>query len=181
MKEIWKDIKGYEGYYQVSNFGKVRSLDRIIINNGNKCKRKGKLMNLTKNNFGYFHIQLSKNFKKKTFRVHRLVALAFIDNPENKHDINHINGIKTDNNVSNLEWNTRKENISHAFKLGLMNSKHSLGEKNYFAKINIDDVLKIKELLKGGKYSQKKIGEILGVSESCIGHIKRGYTWGHIK
>ena len=107
MQEIWKDVKDYEGLYQVSNTGKVRSLKRHII------------LKPSHNHKGYLHIILYKNAKSKVGIIHRLVAEAFIPNLENKPQVNHINGIKTDNNSDNLEWCTNAENQRHAFALGL--------------------------------------------------------------
>ena len=107
MQEIWKDVKGYEGLYQVSNTGKVKSLKRHII------------LKPSLNPKGYLHIVLYKNAKSKAGIIHRLVAEAFIPNLENKPQVNHINGIKTDNNADNLEWCTNGENQKHAFALGL--------------------------------------------------------------
>lgn len=111
MKEIWRDIPGYEDWYEVSNLGRVKSIDKRKILKTDIGKK------------GYERVGLTKDFKRKTFNVHKLVALAFIDNPLNKPQINHINGIKTDNRVKNLEWCTAKENVIHAVKNGLKVAK----------------------------------------------------------
>ena len=103
--EIWKDVVGYEGLYEVSNLGRIRRGERIKkphIDHG-----------------GYLTVQLSKHSKMKCLKVHRIVALAFIQNPENKRTVNHIDGNKQNNCVENLEWATHSENISHANKTGL--------------------------------------------------------------
>lgn len=119
MKEIWKDIKGYEGLYQISSFGNVKSLDRYIINkNGDKQYFPGKYLTQGISD-NYLKVILSKNNKQRTFRVHILVARAFIPNPENKPEVNHIDGNKKNNKVNNLEWNTRSENEFHAYRNGL--------------------------------------------------------------
>lgn len=132
MKEIWKDIKGYEGLYQISSSGNVKSLDRYIINkNGDKQFFPEKYLTQGFNN-GYLKVTLSKNNKQKTFRVHILVAKAFIPNPENKSEINHIDGNKSNNRIDNLEWNTRSENELHAYKNGL--AKPSDKQKQAVAK-----------------------------------------------
>lgn len=125
MKEIWKDIEGFEGYYQVSNLGRVRSLDReIIFNNGKsdtaKTKAKGRVLTITKQTQGYSQIGLCKNGTQKSYRLNRLVAKAFIPNPDNKLYVNHIDGNKDNNRADNLEWVTNSENIMHAYKNGLL-------------------------------------------------------------
>jgi len=125
MKEIWKDIKGYEGLYQVSNFGRVKSL---------KFKPKV-LKNVT--NYGYYPtIYLFKNNQMKMFKIHRLVAKIFIDNPNNFPCVNHKDGQKTHNNVTNLEWVTIKKNNIHAIK-------NKLHHKSNLTK---DDIIKIRKL-----------------------------------
>lgn len=126
MEEIWKDIPEYEGYYQVSNLGNFRSLPRIIkykSSGTRKYPSKYLLTETTKDN--YQRIVLMKEGIKTRFQAHRLVALAFIPNPENKLCINHIDGNKSNNVVSNLEWCTYSENTIHAINTGLIDmSKH---------------------------------------------------------
>lgn len=100
-REIWKDIEGYEGLYQVSNLGRVT---RVTTN---------RILKSSKHVSGYLMVNLSKNSVTSHQRIHRLVAQAFIPNPENKPDINHVDEDKTNNNVNNLEWSTRKENCNH--------------------------------------------------------------------
>ena len=106
MKEIWKDIEGYEGLYQVSNLGRVKSL-------GNNKLRKEKLLKPFKNEYGYLLVTLCKNSKNKKFKIHRLVASVFIENPNNYEEINHIEECKTNNNVINLEWCNHKYNMNY--------------------------------------------------------------------
>lgn len=118
-KEEWKDIQGYEGLYQVSNLGRVKSLERITKIPNAKRIEKEKIRKLGTRN-GYFVINLMKNNKRKSFQVHRLVAEAFIDNPQDKPFVNHIDYNKKNNNVYNLEWCTQKENVHHSIK----NMKH---------------------------------------------------------
>jgi hypothetical protein len=110
--EIWKNIKGYENKYQISNFGNVKSLD--YINNLGKLK-KGKKLKYRITEKGYNSAMLYNNGVQKCYRVHRLVAEAFIDNKNNKPFINHKDGNKLNNNIYNLEWCTHKENVQHAF------------------------------------------------------------------
>ena len=124
MKEIWKDIRGYEGIYQISNLGKVKSIGRNeqyevngkIINR----VRKEKILSKCIDNQGYVIVALSLNRKIKYYKVHRLVATYFVSNTENKNIINHIDGDKTNNIYTNLEWCTIKENTVHAYKNNLI-------------------------------------------------------------
>lgn len=112
--EIWKNIENYEGLYQVSNLGKVKSLDRIINDiKGKTYLLKGKEIKFSQNNSGYVLVVLSKNKKSKTYLVHRLVAETFIPNPNNLPQVNHKNEIKSDNRVENLEWCSAKYNINY--------------------------------------------------------------------
>ena len=126
MEEIWKDIKGYEGYYQVSNLGRVKSLERYIEvhrQDGDRMQYQPEvIMSQIVNFCGYLIICLRKpREKRKKFMVHRLVAQAFIPNPKNKEQVNHIDGNKQNNCVDNLEWATPSENMLHARKTGLYN------------------------------------------------------------
>lgn len=122
MEEIWKDIDGYEGLYQVSNMGRVKSLERTRNMNLPSHKKPApvseRILTFGKS-LGYRSVTLAKCGVNKHFRVHKLVALAFIPNPDNKTQINHKDGDKHNNRVDNLEWVTPKENQRHAIKLGL--------------------------------------------------------------
>ena len=112
--EIWKDIQGYEGIYQVSSHGRVKSL------NYNKTGLEG-ILNPNNNGKGYLQVYLTKNKKSKKVLIHRLVAQAFLYKPIDKNYVNHKDGNKSNNNVNNLEWCTRSENQQHAFDTGLIN------------------------------------------------------------
>lgn len=117
MKEIWKDIQNYEDYYQVSNFGNVRSKDRkvVAINNPNRIYNvKGKnLKPVIIKDTGYYRVSLHKNGKQFTHKIHRLVAKQFIPNPKDLPEINHLDFDKANNHVDNLEWITKYDNILH--------------------------------------------------------------------
>lgn len=127
MFEIWKDIKDYEGKYQVSNLGRVKSLDRIInFSDGRVRKFSGKLLKPALAGNGYFFVTLASNQNNKRCYVHRLVAEAFIPNSKNLPQVNHLDENKTNNTASNLEWCTAKENInygSHNERVAKTNSK----------------------------------------------------------
>lgn len=111
--EVWKDIQGYEGLYQVSNMGRVRSLERKVKRwDGYRTVPAG-MPKIQKSNSGYFRVELWKDWKGKKYLIHRLVAQAFIPNPENLPQVNHLNEDKTDNRVENLEWCTAKYNSNY--------------------------------------------------------------------
>ena len=124
-KEIWISIVGYDefkNFYQVSNLGRVRSVDRIdTISDGRVFHRKGVILKPKICRKGYYRVQLYHKTKGKHINIHRLVALAFIDNPNNLPQVNHVNGDKSNNSIWNLEWVTNDDNMKHAIENGLMN------------------------------------------------------------
>lgn len=141
MEEIWKDIKGYEGLYQVSNLGRVRSLDRVA-RNGHKYSGKIRKQCFSR---GYLIVSLSKDGVKKHPHVHRLVAEAFVPNPENKPEVSHLDETKTNNKADNLVWATSKENCNmpkHIERLSGANNP------NYGIKMSDEQKRKISETKK---------------------------------
>lgn len=137
MNEIWKDIQDYEGLYQVSNLGNIKSLHfGAKANHPNWKLQQEKNLKPRIATSGYYRVELYKSHTKKYFYVHRLVATAFIANPQNKTEVNHIDGNKLNNHIENLEWNTKSENIRHSFKTGLHVSpmQGRKGSKSPFSK-----------------------------------------------
>lgn len=118
MCEIWKDIKGYEGHYQVSNMGRVKSLERKILNSRGRYDTKHeRILKIQYNKrVDVYEVHLKLKRVRKCYKVHRLVAEAFIPNPENKPEVNHIDGRRENNCVENLEWSTTSENLNHAYQ-----------------------------------------------------------------
>lgn len=178
--EIWKDVKGYEGSYQVSNLGRVKSLDREIKSRYGFRKIKGIILKEIPDKDGYYRVNLKESQNGKTKNIHRLVATAFIDNKENKPQVNHINGVKNDNNVNNLEWSTLSENRQHAYNTGLQNSFTRRGAKNNFNKLTKSQVIQIRESYKKGLITYKELAYKFKVSPGCIGSIIRKQNWNWI-
>lgn len=178
QEEIWKPAVGYENFYQVSNKGKIRSLDRSSPTKRGIIKNtKGKVLNLTLKNNGYLSVMLSISGKSKRHYVHRLVAETFILNPENKKEVNHINGSKTDNSVINLEWNTRTENIKHALTTNLTPK----GEVSSSAKLTEKHVLIIRRLHRiNPNFNKLQVAKKLGVQDATIHKIIKRQRWKHI-
>ena len=151
--EEYRDVVGFEDYFQISNLGNVFS------------KRRNRILKQTKCKTGYWTFGTSINGIAHYFRVHRLVAEAFIPNPESKPYVNHIDGCKTNNILSNLEWVTAKENTIHAWATGLQlpRPKHSQ------RKLTADQVREIR----ASKKSNRELASIYGLSHTSIGSIKR--------
>jgi hypothetical protein len=169
--EIWKNIEGYEGFYQISNLGNVKSLCRLVGNHsGFKKLLKEKILKTHISKTGYFVINLKINSKRKTFKLHRLIAYSFIEKIKGKEYINHINGIKTDNRVENLEWVTIKENNYHAIKTGL---KKDSGINNSRSKLNESDIVYIRN----SNLKLKELSNIYKIDASTISKIKLRKTY----
>lgn len=182
MKETWKDIKGYEGLYQVSNFGNVKSLDHNVINKGIKQLRKGKILKQNINTWGYATVFLYKKGIGKRFAIHRLVAITFIKNNENKEEINHIDGNKLNNNILNLEWCTRRENMKHSFSIGLEKPpmKNKFGKLNTRSKsisqydLNGNYIRTFESMGEASRYLKNKSAD-RSISKCCNGLRKTAY------
>jgi len=181
-EEIWKDVVGYEGKYIVSSNGIVMGVDRVNIQRreGQKDRlifKAGKTINPHSWGGAYLQTQLHKDGELGTYSTHRLVAQAFIPNPENKPEVNHINGIKKDNRVENLEWVTHKENIRHAIDTNLKVAV--CGEDHQLSSLKNEDVIWIRANCKSTK-DYGWISRKLGVSTGVVRNIDKKLNWKHL-
>lgn len=166
--EEWKDIEGYEGLYQVSSLGRIKSLNHYASNGVTTVLYKGKVLSQTTHN-GYMIAHLSKNNVIKTVSVHRLVAEAFVKNPLNKSHVNHKDGNKSNNIASNLEWCTPRENLVHALETGLRKRKVTKDKYKYF----------YDEHEKGKTY--KELAKEFNISKTRAFEIVRDYRNGKVR
>lgn len=182
MTEVWLKIKKYP-YYEASNLGNIRSINRVVMRCGFQLNRTGVILTPTLNDNGYYIVSLYNKKTNRHERVHRLVASTFIENMQKKKTVNHKNGVKTDNRVENLEWATHSENHKHAYANNLMKPAH-LGKSG-------EDSLKFKNVsqyTKNGEYiktfhSARVADAETGVSYkhiSCVCNGKRKTTGGYI-
>lgn len=174
--EVWKDIKGYEGKYRVSNSGKVFSI------------RSNKLMVARDNGCGYFQVGLN-NGKQVYFYVHRLVMISFVGEVAGKPFVNHIDGDKSNNNLHNLEWCTQSENQKHAFRTKLQVHDEEYrksrrlrfqGEGSSTAKLTEKDVLDIRRFWADGTHNQFEMSKMYNVTQANISRIVKRLTWKHL-
>ncbi|MEB9013982.1 HNH endonuclease [Bacillus cereus] len=164
--EVWKDLKDVVecgDNYEVSTLGNIRNKVTLRVLKPYTMK-------------GYKRIKISKDNKKKSYLLHRLVALTFIDNPSNHPEVNHKDGNKNNNTLTNLEWCTRTDNLKHAYATNL---KSHVGERHPRATVTDSQVIEIKEMLQKG-YTPKEIMEKYNVSKHTVSRIKTGVTWKHI-
>lgn len=179
--EEWRDIAEFEGQYMISNYGRVLSKSRIKVKPtkwGDVPYRvKAKIMAQSKDRMGYPTVSLAIGKRTITKKIHRLIGMAFIHNPDNKPEINHLNCIKANSVLWNLEWCTHAENMKHAAENGAIPTR--LGNKSSYNKLMEEDIPEIRKMI--GVKSYREIGEIYGVDQSTIYHIKTGRNWSHIK
>jgi hypothetical protein len=169
--EEWRSIPEFDGY-QVSSLGRVKSTDRFCGDRPGVTK--GKILKPFRNKRGYLEVNLYKNSKSTAKIIHRLAAKAFISNDFNKPQVNHIDGNKLNNKISNLEWMSNSENQLHAYSLGLQPSR--AGENNIKAKITNKNVTELKVLYNSGK-TIIDISKMMNINVSIIRNIIYGRTW----
>jgi len=183
MKEIWKDVKGYEGCYQISNKGRVKSLKRIVKKSYppyvQNVKKRILKPNIDKD--GYAIIMLgargNKDHARKHFKIHRLVGIAFIPNPKKLPCINHLNGKKLDNRPVNLEWCTSPDNIKHAVVTGLRDFR---GVLHHNCRLTENNVRKIRKLRNIKNFKASVLAKMFNISVTHVGYISNYKSWQHI-
>lgn len=176
--EIWKDIEGFEGRYQVSNFGRVRGLARFEKHSrGGDRKVRGRMRKLSLDRKGYFHTSLAICSKYKNIRVHREVATAFIPNPDNLPEVNHKDFNPKNNKVENLEWTTHAGNMRYSRINGRFSQNFPKGVEHSRAKLTEAAVLHIrKREMSFGKYAK-----LYGVAHTTVVYACYGKNWAHLK
>lgn len=172
--ENWKDVKGYEGLYKISESGKIKSLRRKVRSKHGLRTKKERILKANRSG-RYEKVSLCKEGDCKQYSVHRLVAENFIRIPNKSEVVNHMDGDKLNNHYKNLEWCTPKQNNEHAKKNRLWNN-HGIG--NRLSKFSKDDVLNIRKEKKLGK-TNLEISKVYGVHEATIGKLIRGETYKH--
>lgn len=171
LQENWVPIPGYEKFYQITSTGRIKR----IGSPGSGRSRDDRFRYPQDSGFGYKYITLHSVGKRKNFYMHRLLATIFIPNPENKPLVNHINGVKSDNRIENLEWCTLSENMIHAYGLGLIPK----GEANHMSKITEAEVLQIRSLHNSGE-SRPSLAVKFGISKANVHRIIHKQIWRHL-
>jgi hypothetical protein len=171
--EVWRDIPGWEGFYQVSNLGRVRSLDRMVEGRGviPIRRRRGKVLKQLRILTGYMAVRLQRDGQSHCVRVHRIVCKVFHGpQPSELHEVAHADGTKDNNAASNLRWATKSENALDRIAIGLPAGSGTT---------SIEQAKSIKRLL-GTDLMKKEIAAIVGVSKNVVSQIARGKSWAHL-
>jgi hypothetical protein len=169
--ELWKWVPEFEGRYEVSSEGQIRS----------HLHGKLRYLKLCADPRGYIPVNLSEpDGKRKRYWLHRLVAIVFIPNPQNRKEVNHKNGVKSDCRVANLEWVSRSQNIRHAYEQGLITTIGQRGARNFNTKLTDAKVLEMRRLYAEREMTQEEIGKLFGVTKLTAYRILNRLSWTHI-
>lgn len=173
--ENWKQVVGYEGFYEVSDAGVIKGVNRVIVGRWGEQRRPERVLAIHRDGHGYAHVVLCRDGRSKTTKVHRIVLEAFVGPKDDKVEACHKNGIRTDNRLCNLRWGTKSSNSDDRVKHGTA----PVGENNPKSKLTNRQVMEI--------YDQTKLGQVYGViadrydvSEATVSHIACGRTWSHL-
>ena len=176
-EEIWKPIPDYEKFYEASTFGNIRTIERILVLPERQYLKKQKVLKGYYNTKGYLNVKLYDGLAKgKSITIHRVIALTFLENPNNYKEVNHIDYDKSNNSVENLEWCSRSHNVLHAYK-GMKLSDYSGSARS--TKLKEADVLKIRQSYKEN-ISKKELSKKYNVVLGTIDFIINRQTWKHI-
>jgi len=188
MEEIWRDIKGFEGKYQISSLGNARSLYRWrICDDGTIKTQKGRMLSI-RDAYGYKYFRVYINGKRKNLYVHKELCRAFKEDRDRKNMVvNHIDGDKGNNDLDNLEWCTKSEDVKHAYKMGLVKwqtggvdwREKAVGERHPRALLTTEKVIEIRKLR--GTMIAREIAKLYNVSESTIKDVLLRSTWRHVQ
>jgi hypothetical protein len=178
--EVWKDVLEYDGRYQVSNLGRIKSIRKLKSQTSIKKYGKLQIENILKPEFSkdYFRIMLSTAGETKRFQVHRLVLASFSRVPLLGEEGNHLDGNTKNNKLDNLEWTTKRGNVEHRIRIGKYLSQS--GENQCFSKLKTQNVIDIRRLRKEG-ISARELGKRFGVEESSIRNIVNYKSWKHVQ
>lgn len=178
--EKWKDIKGYEGLYAISSYGRVFISERTIKDNSGRIRKlKGKIAKQSTSSNGYSFVGLTKNNERKIHYIHKIVSEHFLKRKLNKKWVNHIDGDKKNNNVINLEFCTPSENIKHAYDNNL--NVHFKGVGFPLSKLDDDKVKEIRILYSTNCKNRKQLADKYNVSVGAIAKVINNETWKHVK
>lgn len=170
MKEVWKDIPGYEGYYQASTIGRIRSVDReVVFKNGRIRNFKGQILKIDNSSDSNLRVALSK-YTLRHYTVHRLIMLTFKGERPEGYDICHKNGDYTDNRLENLRYDTKSQNMIDMYRYGSKSTK---------GKLSTEQVLEIRRLYATGDYYKRELAKMFKIHETSIGKIinRTTFSW----
>ena len=177
--KVWKPVKGYEEYYEVSTDGEIRTIERHIVFPTYSYLKKQKLLKQFVDGRGYMHVKLyDGKGKPKSMTTHKVVAITFLENPENLPEINHKDANKLNNCLSNLEWMSRGDNIKHAYKH--RDPKTYKGSGNKLAKLTEEQVIEIRKERELYKTTYEQLAKKYNVGITLIGYIVNRKTWRHV-
>lgn len=175
-REIWKDIPNYEGYYQISSLGRVRSLNRVVSSYPRRVVKKSRLLHPNENKDGHFRVCLTKNKIRNYFFIHRIVLSVYAENYNNFPVCCHGDGVPSNNRIENLRWGTVKDNSDDSRKHGTL----IMGEKCKKSKLKEEDIINIRKMYKTGLYTAVELSKKYNVTSVLIDSIVNNKIWRHL-